>query len=351
MRILKTISIAALIVVGGIVLFPEAKYAPYRPDESYLKDSANYNVPPMPDDWTWESFSTWDGTKIRWGQTARSDGEPSVLLIPGYTSSMDMYGEHVYMLAERGYHVMGLDLRGQGGSDRHRSTHPEKLYANNFGVYSDDVSELIDSLPGLKDRPFVIVGSSFGGHVALRLVGDHETTVDGLVLLAPAYVPNTAPFSVGLTKMMTGLAKLVGKDKRYAPGLGDWRPDGTDLTVGSDCASDPTRLYLRDTVFVRKPEQRVGGATNNYVRGIISSGELLRSESYQARLDVPIYMIVAETDVIIDSAVSETACTDGLPDCKLTKLPGTGHCLMLENDEVIGAIYDEVDALFARLSE
>jgi lysophospholipase len=351
MKFLKLISLSLLILLGGLILFPEAKYAPYTPDDSYLADSANYNVPPMPEDWTWSYFATWDDTKIRWGQTERRDGEPSVLLIPGYTSSMDMYGEHVSMLAARGYHVLGLDLRGQGGSDRHRSIQPEKLYANNFGVYSDDVAELIDSLTFLKERPFVIIGSSFGGHVALRLVGDHDTTVDGLVLLAPAYVPNTAPFSVGLTKTMTGFAKLIGKDQHYAPGLGDWRPDGTDLTVGSDCASDPTRLYLRDTVFVRKPEQRVGGATNNYVRGMIKSGELLRSESYAAKLDIPIHMVVAEKDVIIDSAVSEAACMEGLPDCKLVKLPGTGHCLMLENDTVINAIYDEVDALIARLKD
>ena len=76
---------------------------------------------------------------------ARSDGEPSVMLIPGYTSSMDMYGEHVAMLAVRGYHVMGLDLRGQGGSDRHFPKQPETLWVEDFSVYSDDLAGFIKS--------------------------------------------------------------------------------------------------------------------------------------------------------------------------------------------------------------
>lgn len=349
MKVVKGIVIGLLLMLGGLVLFPEAKYVPYMPDEGYLADSANYNVPLMPEDWTWDYFITSDGTKIRWGETSAEGSKASVVLIPGYTSSMDMYGEHVSILAKRGYHVVGFDLRGQGGSDRHRSEHSEKLYAEDFGVYSDDVAEFITAQNYPKNLPLIIFGSSFGGHVALRLEGDHETGVDGLVLLAPAYRPNTAPFSIGLTKTMTGFAKLIGKDNRFAPAQGEWRPDGTDLTVGSDCASEPKRLYLRDTVFVRKPEQRVGGVTNNYVHGMISSGELLQTPDFAAKIDLPIHMIVAENDVVIDSLTSEAACTDGLKDCKLVKLPNTGHCLMLENDSVLIAIFDELELLYERL--
>ena len=351
MKFVKLIVIVLLVLFGGLILIPETKYVPYMPDDSYLADSAAYNVPSMPEGWAWDFFQTSDGTKIRWGETRADDSKASVLLLPGYTSSMDMYGEHVSMLAKRGYHVVGVDLRGQGGSDRHRSEHPEKLYAEDFGVYSDDVAGFIKAQDYPQNFPLIIFGSSFGGHVALRLEGDHETGVDGLLLLAPAYRPNTAPFSVGFTKTMTGFAKLVGKGKRFAPVQGEWRPDGTDLTVGSDCASEPKRLYLRDTVFVRKPEQRVGGVTNNYVRGMISSGELLQTSDYAAKIDLPIHMVVAENDVIIDSPTSEAACTNGLADCKLVKLPKTGHCLMLENDNVLNAIFDELDALYARLSQ
>lgn len=350
MKFLRIGTAVLLVILGGFILIPEAKYGPYTPDDGYLADSAAYNVPSMPEGWEWNYFQASDGTKNRWGEIAADNAKATVIVIPGYTSSMDMYGEHVSMIAARGYDVVGFDLRGQGGSDRHRTSQPEKLYAENFGIYSDDVAEFIAAQNYPQDVPLIILGSSFGGHVALRLIGDHDTGVDGLLLLAPAYRPNTAPFSIGLTKTMTEFAKVIGKDKRFAPGQGEWRPDGTDLTVGSYCASEPKRLYLRDTVFVRKPEQRVGGVTNNYVHGMISSGELLQTPEYAAKIDVPIHMVVAENDVVIHSPTSEAACTNGLADCKLVKLPNTGHCLMLEDDNVLNDIFDEVDALYARLT-
>lgn len=349
MKFIKIAAFSILVLLGGLVLFPEANYAPYTPDDNYLADSATYNVPPMPEDWAWNYFTVSDGTKIRWGQTKADNAKATIIVIPGYTSSMDMYGEHVSMLAERGYNVVGFDLRGQGGSDRHRYYQPEKLYAKTFGVYSDDVAEFITKQNYSPDIPLLVLGSSFGGHVALRLIGDHDTQVDGLALLAPVYLPNTAPLSIGAIKMMTGFAKLIGKNQRFLLFQGDWRPDGTDLTVGSDCASNPKRLYLRDTVFVRKPEQRVGGVTNNYIHEMISSGELLQTPEFTVKIDVPVHMIVAENDIVIDARASEAACTDGLADCKLVKIPETGHCLMLESDDVLDAIFDEVDALYARL--
>ena len=351
-KLWKTLSAFMAIAGAGIVLWPEAAYTPHQPGASYLADSAAYPVASMPDDWSWSYHSAQDGTKLRWGKTALKESDRAVIVtVPGYTSSMDMYAEHVRLLAARGYHVAGLDLRGQGGSDRHRESHPEKLYAKTFGVYSDDLAGFIQSQKFDADLPVILLGSSFGGHVSLRMAADHETTVDGLVLLAPAYAPNTAPFPFWLTKAMTGFAGLIGKGTHYAPGQGSWVPDGTDLTQPSECASEPKRLYLRDTVYVRSPKHRVGGATNNYVSGMISSGELLQKAEYAQKIDLPIHMIMAEKDTIIDSDVSKRACQSGLPDCTLITLPGTGHCLLLETDEVLEQIFTEIDSLVDRLTE
>lgn len=347
--VLKKSGLFILIILGGLVLFPEANYAPHTPDESYLADSANYVVPSMPDDWTWNSHLAKDGTKIRWGETSRSPDKPTVIFLPGYTSSLDIYGEHMAMLAARGYNAVGLDLRGQGGSGRHRSEQPEKLFAENFGVYSDDVVDFIKAQNFAPNHPVIILGSSFGGHVALRMAGDHDAPLSGLVLLAPAYVPNTAPFSIGAAKSLTAFAKLIGKDMRYAPGQTDWKPFGTDLTAPNDCASNIKRLYMRDTLFVRRPEQRVGGVTNNYLRGLITSGEMMLSPEYAAKIELPVTMVLAQEDVVIDGETSKSACTDLLPNCKAVVLPQTGHCLMFESDTVINAIFDEIDTLAAQL--
>ena len=351
-RLLKISAFVLAILILIVVIWPEKKHVIFTPDAGYLAKSAEYNLPNLPPDWEDYTFESAEGTAIRWGETGnRAAGKATVLFIPGYTSSMDMYGYHVNQIASRGYHVAGLDLRGQGRSGRHRDSQPEKLYADDFNVYADDVARLIKAQGFGDDKPLIVLGSSFGGHISLLLAGDFDASVDGLVLLAPAYEPNTAPLSLGMTKAVVGAAKLLGKSKQYAATQGPWRPDGTDLTAPSDCSSYPPRLYLRDTLFVRDPSQRVGGATNQYLSGLIRSGEYLQTDAFEARVTVPVEMIAAETDTIINNAVSEDACVNGLPNCTLTILPGTGHCLTLENDDVLGAIFDKIDVIFSAITE
>lgn len=350
-RVLLGLLLIVLLALLALLFWPEAKYEPHEPSDEYLKRSAAYLVPDLPPDWTYHMHEAEDGLKVRWGETGnRAGGRATVLFIPGYTSTLDIHGDHIYGLASRGYHVVGIDLRGQGGSERHRESHPEKLWAENFGVYSDDVAEIIRAKNFGTDRPLILLGSSFGGHAALRAAADHDVPIAGMVLLAPAYAPNTAPYTLAQTKRLGKIAVSIGRSEEYAPGQGNWKPDSQDLTLPSDCASYPPRLYMRDAIFVRHPEQRVGGVTNQWVYGMITSGEYLREDEVEAKIDMPITMIAAERDVIIDSKVSEDACTDGLPNCTLKIYPDTGHCLTLENDDVLTKIYDDVDEIFEQIT-
>lgn len=351
-RLTKVVAVFVLLLLLAIMAWPEVKHSLYTPPADYLESSAAYTLPPMPDSWQYDYFTATDGKRLRWGQTDNADdAKATVVLLPGYTSSLDMYGDHISRLLARGYHVVGFDLRGQGGSERERTEQPEKLYAAHFGVYSTDVAQWLAQQSFGDDRPVIILGSSFGGHVALRLVGDHNPDVDGLVLLAPAYRPNTAPLSYGLTKVIVGLSRALGKDKHFAAMQSPWRPDGLDLTAPSDCSFYPERLYLRDTLYVRDPAQRVGGVTNNYLWGLMTSGEVLQTDAFAAKITVPTIMVAAENDVIIDSKVSENSCKNSLPQCTLKVYPGTGHCLTLENDAVQERIIDEVDTVLAMIGD
>ena len=66
---------------------------------------------------------------------------------------------------------------------------------------------------------------------------------------------------------------------------------------------------------------------------------------------MPITTIAAYKDVIINNAVTKAACTDGFPNCRLVVPAGTGHCLTLEDDVVFKGLWDEADALLARVQK
>ncbi len=355
MRLIKRLSIGLLgllvLLYAVIWVWPEEAYKPYEVSDEYKARIEAYNLPDMPSGWTYKTFTVRDGTKLRWGEgPVNPEAKATVVLIPGYTGSIRMYGDHVTQLSARGYHVITYDIRGQGGSQRYRSEHPENLYVKDFSVYGDDLAEFMDHISVDRPGPKIIAAISFGGAVAVRASGDYPDTADGLMLLAPAYVPNTAPYSISQMKILASIVKFFGKSKHFAPGVGPWVPDSLTLSGVSDCGSHQERLYLRDAVYTKFPEERVGGPTTNWISEIIENGEIVRAPDFISKIDIPVTTIAAENDTIVDGAVVEEVCRSGFPDCKLVVPPGSGHCLTLENDKILATIWDETDALLARIT-
>ncbi|WP_419825754.1 alpha/beta fold hydrolase [Sphingomonas sp.] len=99
---------------------------------------------------------------------------PLVVLQPGGGQTRHSWGKAGETLAERGYHVVSLDLRGHGDSD----WSPDRLYG--FDRYLDD---LVRVLAQFADGPRYLVGASLGGIVSLLAVGENRVRADGLVLV------------------------------------------------------------------------------------------------------------------------------------------------------------------------
>ncbi len=342
------LALLSLIVLSlfSFLTWPESDYHRWQPDAEYLAEVAAYDIPDFPLAWRTALHTTNDGTRLRWGETTnRATAKATLVIVPGYTATLDMYGEHVGMLVERGYHVMGVDLRGQGMSERARPDKPEKLYVKDFGVYSDDLAGFIaENAPS--DATVIPFGMSMGGHVALRMAADHPGSADGLFLLAPAIAPKSGDLDVKTMYRVTSFAEFLGRGKRYLPGQGDWTPKGRDFSVASVelCASEPKRLWLRDAVFTRTPQQRVGGVTSSWLKAMLDSSTRLLTSSDVEALPIPVTMIRAEVEDFVQNDAIEKVCSS-MGNCDQVDLPGTGHCLMQENDDVLNEMFDALDSM------
>jgi lysophospholipase len=342
-------------LLGGIILltlaalfWPQKKYQPFQVSAAYQAQVDKFVVPEMPGDWVWKRFTAADGTQLRWGETGnRGTADTTILIIPGYTATLKMYGEHVDLLAERGFHVVGMDLRGQGGSDRYFEKQPEKLWVSDFSVYSDDVAEFIRTQGFEEDRIIIPMAMSFGGHVALRMAGEHPDSVDGLALIAPAIEPKAGEMEFDKALSLMNFMRKIGQSKRYVPGGNNWKPFVEDYTISGieHCSSNPKRLYLRDAVYTNNPKERVGDVTNQWGAEFFESSVHIRRKGFMEAIDIPIFMANAEVDDFVSNNTNKMACDERLMGCRSVTYPGTGHCLPQESDAVIFSIFDEIEKL------
>jgi pimeloyl-ACP methyl ester carboxylesterase len=99
---------------------------------------------------------------------------PLVVAVPGMGDLRSSYRELTAPLADAGFRVAVLDLRGHGDSD------------TTFRQYGDtatasDILALIDELGG----PAVVIGNSMAGSAAVIAAADRPDAVAGLVLISP----------------------------------------------------------------------------------------------------------------------------------------------------------------------
>jgi pimeloyl-ACP methyl ester carboxylesterase len=111
-----------------------------------------------------------------------TDGPP-IVLAHGLASNSRIWDDVAGRLAAR-YHVVALDQRGHGLSDRPTDT-------DGFG-FDKMVGDLLGLIEILKlDRP-VLVGHSWGGNVVLALAAAHPDRLRGLVMVDGGFIELSA---------------------------------------------------------------------------------------------------------------------------------------------------------------
>lgn len=146
-----------------------------------------------------------DGARVHY-QEFGDPSKPPMVLIHGYTASVYVWKTAAPMLADAGFHVIAVDLLGFGYS--------EKPSWFDYSIQSQArmVSRFMSRL-GVGCA--TIVGSSYGGAVALNLTLDYSEMVEKLVLVDA--VCNDEPKDHPILK----LASLPGVGEAITPFLVD----------------------------------------------------------------------------------------------------------------------------------
>ena len=118
-------------------------------------------------------FISVDGARIHY-QEFGDPSKPPVILIHGYTASVYVWKSSAPVLAEAGFRVIAIDLMGFGYSEK------PAWFDYSIAGQARFVSRFMNRL-GIGRS--IVVGSSYGGAVALTLALDYSERVEKLVLV------------------------------------------------------------------------------------------------------------------------------------------------------------------------
>jgi pimeloyl-ACP methyl ester carboxylesterase len=143
------------------------------------------------------------------------EGDRVVLLLPGLLFSRKMHRPLAETLADRGHHVLCLDLLGHGDSDR-----PPEMTNYSMTAFGRQVIALLDHV---EVEQAVIGGTSLGANAALEAAAAAPTRAKGLLLEMPVLDNALLGCAIAFTPLLAGLtfgapvARLIGRAASVVP--------------------------------------------------------------------------------------------------------------------------------------
>jgi pimeloyl-ACP methyl ester carboxylesterase len=256
-----------------------------------------------------------DGVKIHYIVQGKEDGEP-VLLIHGFTTSIEGQWEPVLKALAKDYKVIALDCRGHGGSEK---PHDPKKYGLEM---ARDAVRLLDHLKIDKAH---VVGYSMGAGITLQVAARYPERVR-TATLGGAGLPTPER-----EKLMEALADSLEQGK----GLG---PLVVALTPKDKPRPTEEQIKAIDAVLLARNDPKALAAV---IRGMINDKDLALSDEKVKGIKVPMLALIGEADPL-RAGVDELK--KRLPEVKVVVIDKADHITAFGREEFVSGIKEFLDA-------
>ncbi len=285
----------------------------------------------------WCAPDGWAHRRFDWPAPPHVPPRGHMLFEGGRGDVFEKYLEAFAHWHARGWHVASFDWRGQGGSGR-CSPAGDCGHIDRFEAYVDDLAAFWATLPG--DGPRVAIGHSMGGHVLLRGIVERRIDPAACVLVAPMLglrAPVGPRFGEGVARMLAAFGARTRPAWR-----GNERPH-TRAPRESLLTHDPARYADEGWWQGANPAHRTGPPSWGWVIDAFRSTRELRGDPRLKDVKVPIHMLVADADALVDPAAA-LAVAARLPDAELLRFgPESAHEILREADPVRGQAIAAID--------
>jgi len=264
--------------------------------------------------------------------------------LPGKGSAMSLRAWFFQRILDLGWEVYSLDWREQGESDRCFSQ-PEQIDIghNGFEDYVGDALELVSwARENDSPHPWVMFGSSLGGHIGLRVL-EEQQLFDGAIFQAPLCEPKTGVYPLMIAKPIVKLLNWCGISHVVAPGQSSVNP----LMILRQKAE--TNEYARQTVayYEEFPERYAWKVTLGWVNALFDSCALAMEPDRIRRVNCPALVLVATQDQVVSPAACHVLA-DLLPQGRAIEFE-CGHNINAHSNEVKEAAFEATTEFLDRV--
>jgi lysophospholipase len=286
----------------------------------------------------WTTPDGWQLRAFAWPADTPSP-RGSILFQGGRGDIFEKYLELFVHWHAQGWTITSFDWRGQGGSGRLTAA-KNCGHIENFEQYIADFAAFYPDWEAATPGPHVIVAHSMGGHLVLRGLVEGVAKPDAAVLVAPmlgVHAIGGAWFGEKLARLMGG----VGDTSRPAWKTNE-KPYTTEtrqrlLTHDRERYSD--ELWWKE----QQPDLATGSPSWNWVIEAFRSMRDLRASPRLKTMDVPVLMLVAEADGLVDPKAA-LAVAPKLPDARVVRFgKESAHEILREGDRIRNRAIGEID--------
>jgi lysophospholipase len=284
------------------------------------------------------------GLRLRYAswQSVLRERRGTVCIFPGRAEFIEKYFEVVGELRRRGFAVAALDWRGQGGSTR-LTRNPLKGHVNDFAEYEEDLSHFMKAvvLPDCP-APYFALGHSMAAMVLFRAATKRGCWFTRVVTTAPMVKIAGLPLPQKLCGQLADGLTVFGLGKRAVPGdKARFRQD--QEFEGNTLTSDRERFMRNVSVLQAAPELGVGPPTIGWLKAAIASIERVGDEKFAPKVRVPVLMLAASDDKIVDSEAVEGLAVRLRAGSQIV-LRGARHEILQERDSIREQFWAAFDA-------
>lgn len=253
----------------------------------------------------------------------------TIICLHGRNECIEKYFETSNDLADQGFHVVTFDWRGQGASSRFIKD-SAKGYISDFKQSRDDLNHVLEEivLPEC-NGPYFVLAHSTGGLIALTAAHSLMGRISRIILLAPFLGMSNVPLSTEAAGIISTILKWIGLGRIYM--AGGPRPREAKPFEQNVLTSDQKRYARNMSLFTKAPHLFLGGPTVSWVSAATKAMRQVRKETYLAKLHIPLLIITAGRDQIVDNKVTREVA-EMIPACKVIEIDGAQHELLQEKD-------------------